>query len=466
MLFSSILTFLVAILFIVSNRFKTINWFFSSILFIVSFGILGSYMEYDLIPYLKTQVIIGEKQIILLEYFCGFLLSCGHFMPYPVSLLFSIYLTNYMNNKKPFQHFFLAFLIFIPTIVSFILFPVQRQFNPDFRFLAFWTGIYLFLVAIIQWRVYKNAVTIIEKREKLFISIIVVIGLSSQYFIIFVTQAFGIKNIWQYGYMVVTVIVIICIAFTIKYGILGLKIKFENIRMEAALKTINSSTLIYNHAVKNEVAKIHLCSQTIINVHKQIKDENLKQKISKCAEIIENSTHHLLNLVDRIKDGTCPIILNDTIFSLKDLIDETLKGVTEICKNNGIVIDLNIKTDYKIKADYTHIRECLGNIVKNSIEAINNTGFITVSIAHKERFLVLHVKDNGVGIHQDKLSLLFDPFYSTKKHSDNFGLGLFYCYNVMKKHGGNIEIKSVLGTETIVSLIFPLKRVLGIPVLK
>lgn len=461
MLVASIITLITSILFFVSNRTSTNNRIFASMLFIVAIGVFGSYMEFDLIPHIKSQGLDGGPQIIFLEYLCSFLLSCGHFVPYSGFLLFSIYFAGYMNGKKLLHHLILILLVMTPTIVTFILFPVQRQFKPDFAFLSAWTGVYLFASTIIQWRAYKDAITASERNDRLFVFVLLITGIYMQYFIVFITQAFGNKEIWHYSPTIVAVAFTVYLVFAIRFGVFGLQIRFEKRRMDTALKAINSSTLIYNHAVKNEIAKISLCAQTILSIKEKIENEEFKRKIGFSAEIIKGSTNHLLNLVDKIKEGTRLIELNETEFSLRGLIEDTLKGITSVNSYKSISFKVVGSYDYKIKADYTHVRECFSNIIKNAIEAVGDKGNITVSIDFQVRFLVLAVEDNGQGIPEEKIQYLFDPFYSTKVNGNNFGLGLFYCYNVMRKHGGNIEVKSVLNSRTVVSLIFPSKRVLA-----
>ena len=76
-----------------------------------------------------------------------------------------------------------------------------------------------------------------------------------------------------------------------------------------------------------------------------------------------------------------------------------------------------------------------------------------------KKHLVIAIEDTGTGISSKNLPHVLDPFFSTKKSSQNFGLGLPYCYNVMQKHQGMLEISSEPGKGTTVFLLFPKKRV-------
>ena len=69
--------------------------------------------------------------------------------------------------------------------------------------------------------------------------------------------------------------------------------------------------------------------------------------------------------------------------------------------------------------------------------------------------LNISVIDNGVGIPEENLDRIFDPFFTTKKGGT--GLGLSICYNIVKSHGGDIEVKSRVGQGTTILVSLPLE---------
>jgi signal transduction histidine kinase len=68
------------------------------------------------------------------------------------------------------------------------------------------------------------------------------------------------------------------------------------------------------------------------------------------------------------------------------------------------------------------------------------------------------VSDNGTGIAQDKLGVVFDPFYTTKPPGEGTGLGLNIVYRIAAKYRGNVTVESVLGEGTTFSLRLPVDR--------
>ncbi|MDD2234276.1 MAG: ATP-binding protein [Desulfitobacteriaceae bacterium] len=122
-------------------------------------------------------------------------------------------------------------------------------------------------------------------------------------------------------------------------------------------------------------------------------------------------------------------------------------------------IDLNFYCPANIPSlhiDKDQIKQVLLNIIKNAFDAVGSQGNIEVSAQWQagspKVFLI--VKDNGVGMDQQTLARIFDPFYTTKENGT--GLGMAVTYQIIRNHGGEIKVKSILGggTRFIISLPF------------
>ncbi len=80
---------------------------------------------------------------------------------------------------------------------------------------------------------------------------------------------------------------------------------------------------------------------------------------------------------------------------------------------------------------------------------------IRLSTAHIERTVVLRVQDTGRGMTDDELSQIFEPFYSTMAGDDHAGLGLSICADILRQHGGDIEVTTEVGIGTCIALVLP-----------
>lgn len=141
---------------------------------------------------------------------------------------------------------------------------------------------------------------------------------------------------------------------------------------------------------------------------------------------------------------------------LAELIRETAefssRGSTSKC-NFDIQPDL-----WKIEADKGQIAQVINNLVINSIQSMPNGGLITISAMNKTdstngNHILLEILDTGIGIEDNHLNKVFDPYFTTKQSGS--GLGLTTVYSIIKKHGGTIDIRSLIGRGTKISITLP-----------
>ena len=116
-------------------------------------------------------------------------------------------------------------------------------------------------------------------------------------------------------------------------------------------------------------------------------------------------------------------------------------------------------------ADVDQLHQALNNLVINAIQAMPDGGFLTVSAVNEMvksdggqalpygRYVKISISDHGCGIPSNILSKIFDPYFTTKPTGS--GLGLTTTYSIIKRHGGNINVSSLLGTGTTFDILIP-----------
>ena len=107
-------------------------------------------------------------------------------------------------------------------------------------------------------------------------------------------------------------------------------------------------------------------------------------------------------------------------------------------------------------------RTVLKNIITNAVKySGSDKGPVSVSLLHKPGFVAIEVRDHVVGIPEEDLPYIFEPFYRVEKSMSQiikgYGLGLNLCKTIMEAHKGRIEIAFSPGEGTIVTLSFPEK---------
>jgi two-component system NtrC family sensor kinase len=113
-----------------------------------------------------------------------------------------------------------------------------------------------------------------------------------------------------------------------------------------------------------------------------------------------------------------------------------------------------------IQVSPSEMQQVFLNLINNALDALEKTGgTVTVGSRHENEWVIIDVSDDGPGIPQVNLARIFDPFFTTKPVGKGTGLGLSICYGIMKKLGGEIEVKSTLNAGTTFRLRFPLAKV-------
>ena len=101
------------------------------------------------------------------------------------------------------------------------------------------------------------------------------------------------------------------------------------------------------------------------------------------------------------------------------------------------------------------IHQLFLNLLKNAIEAMNESGEIRIQITEDEKRIIVKIQDSGPGIPSEILQNIFEPFFTTKKEKGGSGLGLSICKKIVERHHGEIELRNTEGMGTEVKVILP-----------
>ncbi|MCX6560973.1 MAG: ATP-binding protein [Candidatus Aminicenantes bacterium] len=141
---------------------------------------------------------------------------------------------------------------------------------------------------------------------------------------------------------------------------------------------------------------------------------------------------------------------------LRETLDESLNLVSFQARAKGVVARREFGAEpLFVQGDRSQLKQLFLNILLNAIQAMPGGGELRVEAAVKPvRKVLVSVIDTGEGIPEENLDRIFDPFFTTKKSGT--GLGLSICYNIVKSHGGDIEVKSRAGQGTTILIHLPL----------
>ncbi|AJI25863.1 histidine kinase-, DNA gyrase B-, and HSP90-like ATPase family protein [Priestia megaterium] len=387
----------------------------------------------------------------------GIFTSIGHyFTPYGM-LIFGLVYSDVIRNTG--KRNILKLLCLIPIFIMYPIFQVYPEFKVDFRILALWVVPYVVTANILliysAWR--EDRPTI--KRRKILTCIFVIPMFTFVLVTNIILEALGIVGVWHYNPWIIVSQFLVFVYFGARYGILGVRIRFEKEIRDSKMKAARSGSALFNHTIKNEIAKIDL----LVN---QLKEQiALDEKSSEKLNLVLNSTNHLLELSTRIQSKLNTIKLKESEFSLNESIDRAIKLSNAYLYNNqDIKIMRQYMADVTIVGDTEQLQETYLNIIKNAIEAMDGKGQILIRVYASRKKVYIDFIDNGKGIEKADLNRILDPFYSTKGSTNDYGLGLTQCYNILQKHDGSISVKSQVNKGTIFTLSIPSKRVVDIKI--
>ena len=141
------------------------------------------------------------------------------------------------------------------------------------------------------------------------------------------------------------------------------------------------------------------------------------------------------------------LILNKQTFNLEPVIDDMIeKAKAKTEKNIDFTVDLITK---HVMADEQYLTEAISNLVDNAIKYSKESIKISITSHSTDKYVLLKVRDNGIGISKEEQHIIFDKFGRAAIHEQNrkggvsgFGLGLNYVDQVMQAHGGKVTVNS------------------------
>jgi len=160
-------------------------------------------------------------------------------------------------------------------------------------------------------------------------------------------------------------------------------------------------------------------------------------------DMINDAIARLHHQIDGVLDFVRTQELHLETVSTKKIIDSVLNSV-DIPKNVHIE---KIVEDVEIKCDPKNIEIVIINLITNAIQAMNETGQITIRLTDQLKQITIEFEDSGSGIPDKNLNKIFEPLFTTKQKGT--GLGLSSCKSIIQQHGGTIHVKNNPTTFTI-----------------
>ncbi|MFN8380525.1 MAG: PAS domain S-box protein [Anaerolineales bacterium] len=252
-------------------------------------------------------------------------------------------------------------------------------------------------------------------------------------------------------------------------------LRLANLELERAMRVKDEFLANMSHELRTPLNSILGISESMME--EVAGDINEKQK--KYLQIVSESGHHLLNLINDILDlskiGAGRMELDPTQFSTEALCQSSLRMIKELAQKKRL--NISFRTDDKVKTIYgdeRRLKQVLVNLLSNAVKFSPEGESLGLEVTGniEENLVTFCVWDTGIGISKQDLPRLFKPFVQLdsrlSREAGGTGLGLMLVAQLVRLHGGNVTVNSTpgKGSRFIVSLPWRSEEVTQTPEIK
>ena len=253
--------------------------------------------------------------------------------------------------------------------------------------------------------------------------------------------------------LVATILLALIIVFCVGYQMTAIRNK-ENL-----LKNREVSIHGTIHDLKAPLASVLL---TLGFIKDSIEDIQLQELLHSSEKKIQNLANTIKTILITAKAGENKFALNKEPVNLIELAKLAQEQVDSNYADKPHCIHIHdCRTDKEeVPADRYLIANVLGNLIENAVKYSEAEADIEVSIRSDEKFAIVSVKDNGIGIDRKYQKKIFEQFYRIPgtQHKNGYGIGLALVKYAVRAHGGTIRIESEPGKGSTFTFTLPLNK--------
>lgn len=239
------------------------------------------------------------------------------------------------------------------------------------------------------------------------------------------------------------------IIYAINYGIneskniISLHMNLKEFEKE---KNIKLNLFKITHEIKNPL--------TVVNGYLSMFDVTDIEKSKRYISILKNEVNRTLNLLSDFMEFTkIKVVKKECNFN--DLISDVKEVLIPFFVKKNVNYSFCVQNNIIVNMDYNRIKQVIINVIKNAVEACRESnGMVTTTAFTEEDYLIIVVKDNGIGMDKFVLDNILVPFYTTKDNGT--GLGVSLSKEILEAHGGTINYDSVKEKYTTCKITIPL----------
>lgn len=225
------------------------------------------------------------------------------------------------------------------------------------------------------------------------------------------------------------------------------RLREETVRLDR-LASLGKLSAGIAHEVRNPLTGISLLLDDLHDKPGFSAEE--KEMLSKALSEIER----VERLISALLNYSSPVRTAFREGDLTGLAKDVLMMMRRQAEKQGVVLNVTYGPLPQFRFDPEKIRQALINILKNALEVLESGGIITISTGCSDTTVTVAITDNGPGIRQQDLPLIFEPFFTRK--GAGTGLGLSITQRIIEEHHGTLTVESDGSTGTTFRIALPL----------
>lgn len=211
----------------------------------------------------------------------------------------------------------------------------------------------------------------------------------------------------------------------------------EQIKQREKLASMGRMAAGVAHEVRNPLNAISTIVQQFALDFQPKKNGDEYNQLTK---LLINEVRRLNGIVTQFVNFSKPAKLKLTAFSASELLQEIKRLTENEAAGKGAAIKTNFANLGTVFWDEDQIKQCLFNLTKNAVQAIDQGGQVSLNAENVSGKIKIEIVDNGVGISEKNFNKIYELYYTTKPSGT--GLGLSIVHRIITEHGGTISVES------------------------
>ncbi len=205
------------------------------------------------------------------------------------------------------------------------------------------------------------------------------------------------------------------------------------------------------HEINNPLATISACAESLeARVNEgEFDGSSSLQDLKEYLGLIRSEAFRCKSITMGLLDFSRTRTSDHVTIDLADVIRSAVRLLSHQKRRAAIDFKVELSNDMlPVSGDPGQLQQAVIALATNAMDAMGETGVLTILGRNDGEKVVVEVSDTGVGIPPENLPKIFEPFFTTKEIGQGTGLGLAVCYGILTEHGGTLDVQSTVGTGT------------------